>query len=106
MARTGSKGGKRANKGAAAKPKPVKAESRPERRKSSRQARTATGKKADPSTLAAATIGSQEGLRERTEAGHRAAGRTPPSQVSAKKTSGATRVVDDDIRSYAGLTTE
>src|SRR3954471_23347674 len=107
MARTGSNGGKRARKGVATKSKPVETnEGRPERRKSSRQARTATGKKADPSTLAAATIGSQEGLRERTEAGHRAAGRTPPSQVSAKKTSGATRVVDDDIRSYAGLTTE
>jgi uncharacterized protein (TIGR00730 family) len=76
------------------------------RKASSRKARTATGKKADPGTLAAATLGSQEGLRERTEAGHRAAGRTPPSQVSAKKTSGATRIVDDDIRSYAGLTTE
>src|SRR3954447_20139552 len=91
MARTGSK----ARKGA-----------KPERRASSRKARTATGKKADPATLAAATIVSQEGLRERTEAGHRAAGRTPPSQVSSKKTSGATRIVDDDIRSYAGLTTE
>jgi uncharacterized protein (TIGR00730 family) len=75
-------------------------------RKSARKARTATGKKADPATLAAATIGSQEGLRERTEAGHRAAGRMPPSQLSSKKTSGATRIVDDDIRSYAGLTTE
>src|SRR5439155_3033830 len=88
-------------------PKPVKTnESMPERRKSPRQARTATGKKADPSTLAAATIGSQEGLRERTEEGHRAAGRTPPSQISTRKTSGATRIVDDDIRSYGGLETE
>src|ERR1044071_2455755 len=74
---------------------------------SKRKARTATGKKADPGTLAAAALNSQEGLRERTEAGHLAAGRTPPSQSSAKRMSGATRVVvDDDIRSYAGLITE
>ena len=91
MARTGSKGRQ------AAKPASGSA--------TSRKARTAGGKKADPSTLAAATLGSQEGLRARTEAGHLAAGRTPPSQVSAKRMSGATRVVDDDIRSY-GLTTE
>lgn len=72
--------------------------------RSSHKARTASGKKADPALLAAATLGSQEGLRERTEAGHRAAGRTPPSQVSDKKTAGATRIVDDDIRSYSGVT--
>src|ERR1051325_4097993 len=92
MARTGSKGRQ------AAKPASKKA--------TSRKARTAGGKKADPSTLAAATLGSQEGLRARTEAGHLAPARTPPSQVSTKRMSGATRVVDDDIRSYAGLTTE
>src|ERR1041385_3493681 len=74
---------------------------------SKRKARTATGKKADPGTMAAAALNSQEGLRERTEAGHRAAGRTPPSESSTKRMSGATRVVvDDDIRSYAGLITE
>jgi uncharacterized protein (TIGR00730 family) len=80
---------------------------RPAGKPSKRKARTATGKKADPGTLAAAALNSQEGLRERTEAGHIAAGRTPPSQSSAKRMSGATRVVvDDDIRSYAGLITE
>jgi uncharacterized protein (TIGR00730 family) len=74
---------------------------------SKRKARTATGKKANPATLEAATLNSQEGLRERTEAGHLAAGRTPPSQSSTKRMSGATRVVvDDDIRSYTGLITE
>ena len=112
MARTGANGRKTAENGTdamASKAKHVQASkgSTPTARKSGpRKARTATGKKADPATLAAAAIGSQEGLRERTEAGHRAAGRTPPSQVSDKKTSGATRVVDDDIRSYAGLITE
>jgi uncharacterized protein (TIGR00730 family) len=77
------------------------------RKPGKRKARTATGKKADAGTLAAAALNSQEGLRERTEAGHRAAGRTPPSQSSTKRMSGASRVVvDDDIRSYEGLITE
>jgi len=79
---------------------------RPAGKPGKRKARTATGKKAGPDTLAAATLSSQEGLRERTEAGHLAAGRTPPSQESGKRMSGATRVLDYDIRSYAGLVTE
>src|SRR6478672_4968302 len=75
--------------------------------KKSKQPRTAGGKKGSPELLAEAALNSQEGLRERTEAGHRAAGRTPPSESSGKRMSGATRVVvDDDIRSYAGLITE
>ena len=80
----------------------------PERRKRSRDnaARTASGKKSDPQLLAAAALGAQEGLRERTEAGHLWAGRTPPSQQSASRNSGAARVVDDSIRSYVGPVTE
>ena len=101
MARTGTK-----KKTKATKTRRPGNGSAPESRPSKRKARTATGKKADPTTLAAAALGSQEGLRERTEAGHRAAGRTPPSAVSPKRMSGATRIVDDDIRSYAGLITE
>src|SRR3954463_699887 len=104
MASTGS--GKRKSARKRASPdaeETTRAAARPSKRK----ARTATGKKADPGTMAAAAINSQEGLRERTEAGHIAAGRTPPSQSSTKRMSGATRVVvDDDIRSYAGLITE
>src|ERR1700761_7197882 len=71
-------------------------------------ARTAGGKHASPQVLAEAAIDSQEGFRERTEAGHRAAGRTPPSQAGARRSSGATRkVVDTSIRDYdAGVTTE
>jgi uncharacterized protein (TIGR00730 family) len=61
--------------------------------------RTASGKKSTPQTLAQATITAQEGLRERTEAGHRAAGRTPPSETQAGRSAGAARVVDDAIRS-------
>jgi len=113
MARTGANGRKTASNGRDGTPsakvkRPAAAkDSKAPARKSARpKARTASGKKADPATLAAAALGSQEGLRERTEAGHRAAGRTPPSEASAKKTSGATRIVDDDIRSYAGLVTE
>ncbi|HET9426396.1 MAG TPA: TIGR00730 family Rossman fold protein [Gemmatimonadaceae bacterium] len=101
MARTGTKKSKTTK----AK-RPLKNAEPPESRPNKRKARTATGKKADPGTLAAAALDSQEGLRERTEAGHRAAGRTPPSAVSPKRMSGATRIVDDDIRSYAGLITE
>ncbi len=68
-------------------------------------ARTAGGKKADPATLKAAERESREGLRERTEAGHLAAGRLPPSQEGGARRSGATKVVDESIRS-ANLHTE
>jgi uncharacterized protein (TIGR00730 family) len=71
-----------------------------------RGARTAGGKKGSPQVLAEASITAQEGLRERTEAGHRAAGRTPPSERTAARTSGPTRVVDDSIRSWMGPITE
>src|SRR5205085_8395848 len=49
---------------------------------------------------------SREGLRERTEEGHRAAGRTPPSQLTPKRSSGAARKVDDDLRDFTGPVTE
>ena len=83
----------------------------PDHRKRGRAApgkapRTAGGKKASPEVLAEASIGSQEGLRERTEAGHRAAGRTPPSEKTQARQSGAARVVDDSIRSFTGAVTE
>ena len=50
--------------------------------------------------MAEAALEAQEYLRERTEDGHRAAGRTPPSEGAPTRASGATRVVDDAIRSY------
>ena len=71
-----------------------------------RSPRTATGKRGNPAQLAAAQAEAQEGLRERTEEGHRAAGRTPPSQKSNKRSSGATRKVDDDLRDFIGPVTE
>ena len=71
-----------------------------------RSARTATGKRGNPAQLADAQAKAQEGLRERTEEGHRAAGRTPPSQTSNKRSAGATRKVDDDLRDFIGPVTE
>jgi uncharacterized protein (TIGR00730 family) len=68
--------------------------------------RTASGKKSTPQTLAEAGLTAQEGLRERTEAGHRAAGRTPPSQQQPTRSVGAARVVDDAIRSFTPPITE
>jgi uncharacterized protein (TIGR00730 family) len=81
----------------------------PERRRVPRReptARTASGKKSDPRLLKEAERSSQEGARERTEAGHLAAGRTPPSQGNVRR-AGATKVaVDESIRSHFGPVTE
>ncbi|CAN5900233.1 hypothetical protein BH11GEM1_BH11GEM1_27540 [soil metagenome] len=71
-----------------------------------RSPRTASGKRGNPARLAVAQAEAQEGLRERTEEGHRAAGRTPPSQQSNKRSAGATRKIDDDIRDFIGPVTE
>jgi hypothetical protein len=72
-----------------------------------RRARTATGKAADPAMLANAEHGSREGLRERTEEGHLAAGRTPPSQKSDMRQSGGTKkVIDTSIRDFDPPVTE
>jgi uncharacterized protein (TIGR00730 family) len=61
--------------------------------------RSATGKKMDPRTLAAAEKESRDGLRQRTEEGHLAAGRLPPSQQTDGRRAGATKVsIDQSIR--------
>ena len=70
------------------------------------QPRTASGKRASTQLLAIAESDAREGLRERTEAGHLAAGRTPPSQVSSARESGAVRKVDDAIRTFTTPVTE
>jgi hypothetical protein len=72
----------------------------------SRAPRTATGKRANPERLAAAQAEAQDFLRERTEEGHRAAGRVPPSQRTERRTSGAARKVDDDLRDLVQPVTE
>lgn len=79
---------------------------KPARAKKARAPRTATGKKGSPEVLAEASITAREGYRERTEAGHRAAGRTPPSEKTPARQSGAARVIDDSIRSFIGPVTE
>src|SRR5918996_5595123 len=72
-----------------------------------RAPRTATGKKADPALSAEAEAESREGLRERTEEGHLAAGRRPPSRGAPVRRSGATKVlVDHSIRDWIPPVTE
>lgn len=75
-----------------------------QRKKSSRRGVTATARVLDPERLADAGKEALEGLRERTESGHRAAGRTPPSESSSARTSGAHRVIDASIRDPLPLT--
>lgn len=70
---------------------------------------TATGKPADPEVMADAGRRALEGVKERTEEGHRAAGRTPPSEARKDGTlpmrsAGAARIrpIDESIRDYPG----
>src|SRR5512146_2484064 len=78
----------------------------PKRAPKPKSPRTAGGKKGSPQVLAEASMTARRGLRERTEAGHRAAGRTPPSAVQEARSTGAARVVDDAIRSFTPPITE
>jgi uncharacterized protein (TIGR00730 family) len=71
-----------------------------------KQARTPSGKRYDPEMQASAEEGARAGLKERTEEGHKMAGRTPPSQVTESRQAGATRVIDDAIRDYTEPITE
>ncbi|HEY0779739.1 MAG TPA: TIGR00730 family Rossman fold protein [Gemmatirosa sp.] len=70
---------------------------------------TATGKPVDPAAMADVERRAREGVKERTEVGHRAAGRTPPSEppsdgTAATRRAGAARVrqIDESIRDYPG----
>jgi uncharacterized protein (TIGR00730 family) len=76
------------------------------RRAAGQRLRTATGKRASPDVIAAAQQGAIEGVRERTEEGHRKAGRTPPTQGGepVSRSKGATRVVDESIRDHPAVT--
>src|SRR5687767_15915931 len=58
----------------------------------------------DPGRRADAEKRALEGAKERTEEGHLAAGRTPPSQGTTPRTSGAHRTVDTSIRDAVVLT--
>ena len=69
------------------------------KKRPARVPRTATGKEADPDLLASAERASRAGMKERTEAGHLLAGRTPPSREAAPpRHSGAVQLVEDAIR--------
>src|ERR1035437_3609047 len=68
--------------------------------------RTASGKRVNPGLLEMASAEALAGTKERTEEGHIKAGRTPPSQTTASRQSGATRVIDDSIRDYSPTVTE
>ena len=82
-------------------------EVKPKKVKRAGTPRTASGKKANPELLAAAQQEAQRGNRERTEEGHIAAGRVPPSQGVEKRVSGASaRVIDEAIRDYRPPITE
>jgi uncharacterized protein (TIGR00730 family) len=58
----------------------------------------------NPDRLLSASQEAVDYLRERTEEGHRAAGRTPPSATSPARTSGAHRAVDTSIRDVLVVT--
>lgn len=66
-------------------------------------AKTAGGKRASPAVRAAAEANAREYLRERTEEGHRKAGRTPPSAQSengTERVSSPQKIIDQSIRDY------
>jgi len=71
-----------------------------------KRVRSAGGRKMDPARMASAEHESREFLRERTEEGHRKAGRTPPSAEGTSRRVGSARVVDTDLRSYRTPVTE
>jgi hypothetical protein len=74
------------------------------RKQNRKQPRSAGGKAMDADRIINASKEAVEGLRERTESGHRAAGRMPPSQGSPGRTSGAHRAVDTSIRDLLPVT--
>lgn len=81
----------------------TKASTKPKRTRP-KQPRTATGKKANPALLASAEAEAREGTRERSEEGHIMAGRLPPSLSEPGRQVGATRTVDDAIRTHEAVT--
>jgi len=85
-----------------ATPKAPAAKAQP---KKARHPRTPTGKRADPKSRASAEENARAGLRERTEEGHRMAGRTPPSSTPQRRQTDATRKkIDEAIRNFSPVT--
>ena len=96
-----------ASKKPSANAAPVKSKAVPTAGKvKARSPRTASGKRGSPTQLSASQAEATEGLRERTEEGHLAAGRTPPSLKSNKRSSGAARKIDSDLRDFTAPITE
>jgi uncharacterized protein (TIGR00730 family) len=99
MAEKGDKGGKTVNGG-----KRSKGGTGGNGRKA-RVPRTARGKRMDPENIAKAEHEAREWLRKRTEEGHRAAGREPPSETGAPRQVGAAeKAVDTALRTYTPVT--
>ena len=69
------------------------------------RARTATGKAMDPELRRTAEMSALEAFKQRTEEGHKAAGRKPPSSLPFRG-SGPTRRIDDALRDLTPLVTE
>lgn len=89
---------------APAGPKAPAAPKAPREENGGKSPRTASGKRMNPELLKAASDQALAGTKERTEAGHRKAGRTPPSQTTAARQSGATRKIDESLRDYTTST--
>ena len=81
-----------------------KASNPSDRSKGSRSRSKTSQFRIDPGRRADAEKRALEGAKERTEEGHLLAGRTPPSQGSTPRTSGAHRIVDTSIRAAVALT--
>ena len=69
------------------------------------RARSASGKKMDPAARLTAETRALEAYKQRTEEGHKAAGRKPPSALPYRG-SGPTRRIDDALRDLAPAITE
>ena len=96
MAKTSTKPTTR-RKAAPAKP-PAEADSKRRPNRPTKAPRTASGKRVNPEMLKQASSDALAGTRERTEAGHRMAGRVPPSEATPHRRAGATSKVDQSIR--------
>ena len=96
MAKTSTKRTTR-KKAAPAKPSTKAAAKSPPQRPT-RAPRTASGKRVNAEVLKLASEEALAGTRERNEAGHRTAGRVPPSEAAPHRRSGATRKIDESIR--------
>jgi uncharacterized protein (TIGR00730 family) len=68
--------------------------------------RTAAGRPATSDIRAFAEKQARAGVKERSEAGHRAAGRRPEPSLPDSRRAGATRIIDDAIRDPFAVITE